>query len=54
MPVLVGVSLLFLGRAFYAVYVKRNGTRATEVITWLSFTFIVVFWTWRLLFVGDS
>jgi hypothetical protein len=47
-PVLVGVSILFLGRAFYAIYVKRNATPATKVITWLSFTFVVVFWTWQL------
>jgi hypothetical protein len=53
-PVLVGVSILFLGRAFYAVYVKKNGTQATKIITWISFSFIVVFWTWRLLFMGDS
>jgi hypothetical protein len=41
---------LFLGRAFHALYVKRNGTRATQAITWLSFTFMVTFWTWQLLF----
>ena len=53
-PVLLGVSLLFLGRAFYALYVKRNGTRATKIITWLSFTLVVVFWTWQLVFARGS
>jgi hypothetical protein len=53
-PVLIGVSILFLGRAFYAVYVKRNATRTTEVITWVSFCFVVGFWTWRLLFACES
>jgi hypothetical protein len=47
-PVLLGVSLLFLGRAFYALYVKRNGTRVTKIVTWLSFIFVVGFWTWQL------
>jgi hypothetical protein len=51
---LIGVSLLFLGRALYALYVKRNGTLATKIITWLSLTFIVVFWTWQLVFVRGS
>ncbi|HLJ96440.1 MAG TPA: hypothetical protein VKU02_24920 [Gemmataceae bacterium] len=50
-PILVGASILFLGRAFYALYVKRNGTRATKIITWFSFTFVVVFWMWRLFLV---
>jgi hypothetical protein len=47
-PIFVGISLLFLGRSFYALYVIKNGTRVTEVITWLSLTFVIGFWTWQL------
>jgi hypothetical protein len=50
----LGVSLLFLAQAFYALYVKQNGTRATKIVTWLSFAFVVAFWTWRLVFARDS
>lgn len=48
-PAMIGLSLLLLGRAFYILYVRRRGTRATAVITWLSAGFVVGFWTWRLL-----
>jgi hypothetical protein len=29
--------------------VKRRGTRASAVITWLSAGFVIGFWTWQLL-----
>ncbi|MCI0377115.1 MAG: hypothetical protein L0215_05895 [Gemmataceae bacterium] len=48
-PVLIGLSVLLLGRAFYILYVHRRGTRASAVITWLSAIFVVGFWTWRLI-----
>jgi len=48
-PVLIGVSLVLLGRAFYILYVHRRGSRASTVITWLSAAFVVGFWTWRLI-----
>lgn len=48
-PVLIGVSLLLLGRAFYILYVQRRGSRLSEVLTWLSTLFVIVFWTWRFL-----
>ena len=47
-PVLIGLSVLLLGRAFYILYVRRCGTRVSKVITWLSAVFVVSFWTWRL------
>jgi hypothetical protein len=47
---LIGVSILFLGRSFYALYVIKNGTRLTKVITWLSLAFMCSFWTWQLFF----
>jgi hypothetical protein len=48
-PVLIGLSLLLLGRAFYVLYVRRRGTRVSAAITWLSAIFIAGYWTWRLL-----
>jgi hypothetical protein len=47
-PVLIALSLLLLGRAFFILYVRRCGTRASAVITWLSALFVVGYWTWRL------
>jgi hypothetical protein len=46
--VLVGLSVLLLGRAFYILYVRKRGTRASRVITWLAAAFVVGYWTWRL------
>jgi hypothetical protein len=48
-PVLIVGSLLLLGRSFYILYVRKRGTRATAVITWLAAAFVVGYWTWRLL-----
>jgi len=47
--VLIGVSVLLLGRSFHILYVQRRGTRASTVITWLSAAFVAGYWTWRLL-----
>jgi hypothetical protein len=48
-PVLIGLSVVLLGRAFYILYVQRRGTLASRVITWLAAVFVVGFWTWHLL-----
>jgi hypothetical protein len=48
-PVLIGLSVLFLLRSFYVLYVRRSGTRATAVITWSSAVFVVGFWAWQLM-----
>jgi hypothetical protein len=48
LPVLIGLSLLLLGRSFYILYVKRRGTRASAIITWLTAAFVIGYWTWRL------
>jgi hypothetical protein len=47
-PVLIGLSLVLLGRAFYVLYVRKRGNRASAVFTWLSALFVVGYWTWRL------
>jgi hypothetical protein len=48
-PLLIGLSVLLLGRAFYILYVRGRGTRASVAITWLSAVFVVGYWSWRLL-----
>ena len=48
-PVLIGLSVLLLLRSFYLLYVRRRGTRASAVITWLSAAFVLGFWTWHLM-----
>jgi hypothetical protein len=47
-PILIGLSLLLLGRSFYILYVRRRGNRASTVITWLAAAFVIGYWTWRL------
>jgi len=48
-PVLIGLSVLFLLRSFYILYVQRRGTRVSAVITWCSAVFVIGFWTWHLI-----
>jgi hypothetical protein len=48
-PVMIVLSVLLLGRAFYILYIQGRGNFASWIITWLSATFMVGFWTWRLL-----
>jgi hypothetical protein len=48
-PVLIALSVLLLGRAFYILYVRKRGTRMSTAITWLSAIFVAGFWTWQLL-----
>jgi hypothetical protein len=48
-PVLIGLSVLLLLRSFYILYVRRRGTRLSSVLTWCSASFVVGFWTWKLL-----
>ena len=48
-PVLIGLSVLLLLRSFYLLYVRRRGSRASAVITWLSAVFVIGFWTWHLM-----
>jgi hypothetical protein len=46
-PVLIGLSVLFLLRSFYILYVRRRGTPASAIITWISAVFVIGFWTWQ-------
>jgi hypothetical protein len=48
-PFLIALSVLLLGRSFWVLYVQKRGTLPAKILTWLSATFIVCFWTWWLL-----
>ena len=48
-PLLIGLSLLLLARAFYVLYVHGRGTRVSKIITWTSAAVVAGFWTWRLI-----
>jgi hypothetical protein len=53
-PVLIGLSLLLLGRAFWTLYVRRRGNRLSAAITWLSALFVAGYWTWRIVQGGGA
>lgn len=44
---MIGLSLLLLARSFYILYVKGKGTRASALVTWLAFLFVIGYWTWQ-------
>jgi len=46
-PVMIVLSVLLLGRAFYVLYVKRRGNWLSAAITWASAVFVVGYWTWK-------
>lgn len=44
---LIGVTVLVLGRAHYMLYVARRGNRFSRVMTWLATVFVIGFWSWH-------
>ena len=48
-PVLLGICVLLLGHAFFAIYIRKHGSRTNIVITWTSAIIVTGFWTWKLL-----
>lgn len=51
MPLLLLVGALFLGRAYYLLYVKHEGNRASRLTTWVSTALVIGvsilrFWPW--------
>ncbi len=48
-PILIGLSVVLLGRAHFVIYVLKQGNRATTLITWLATTIVIGFWTWKLI-----
>ena len=46
-PVLIGLTVLLLGRAHYMLHFLRRGNRLSATITWLATIFVVGYWTWQ-------
>jgi len=51
-PVLIVLSVGLIGRSFYVLYVQKRGSATVKVLTWLSASFVVCFWTWHLFLRG--
>jgi len=49
-PLLVGLSVVLLGRSFWVLYVQKRGSRFVKIMTWLSAAFVVCFWSYQLFF----
>ena len=47
-PVMIGFTVLLLGRAHYVLYVLKRGSRVSVTITWFATTMVVGFWAWQL------
>lgn len=49
-PYLLAVSIIFLGRAHYLIHIKRQGSKFSHVVVWLSTLLALTFWAvrWRL------
>jgi hypothetical protein len=47
-PVLIGLSVVLLGRSFWVLYVQKRGSTFVMILTWLSAVFVVCFWTYQL------
>jgi hypothetical protein len=52
-PALIGLTVVLLGRSFYILYVQKRGTTPVKVLTWLSATFVVCFWSWHFFLRGE-
>jgi hypothetical protein len=46
---MIVLSILLLGQAFFVLYVRKRGTRVSEIITWMSALFVAGYWSWRSL-----
>ncbi|MEK6234235.1 MAG: hypothetical protein N2C14_05960 [Planctomycetales bacterium] len=47
-PILIGVTVIFLGRAHYVLHVLKQGNRLSSILTWTTTAAVLGFWTWRL------
>lgn len=48
-PVMIGLTVVLLGRAHYVLYVLRRSNRFSLITTWLVTMFVGSFWTWQWL-----
>jgi hypothetical protein len=49
-PFMIGLTIMFLGRAHYVLYVLKRGNRVSAIITWLATGLVVSFWTWQWIY----
>ena len=49
LPYLLVISVLFLGRAHYLIYIKHQGNRLSHIITWAATFLAVTLWGVRWL-----
>ncbi len=43
-PYLLAISVLFLGRAHYLLYIKHHGNWASYIVTWISTALAMTLW----------
>ncbi|MEX0819108.1 MAG: hypothetical protein WD070_05935 [Pirellulaceae bacterium] len=48
-PILIGVTVVAMGRSHYVLYVLKRGNLASKVITWLATLLVIGFWSWQWL-----
>ena len=48
-PYLLAVSVLFLGRAHYLIYIKHQGNRVSHIVTWAATFLAITLWGIRWL-----
>lgn len=46
-PYLLLLSVLFLGRAHYLLYIRHQGNRVSQGITWTATALAITFWSTR-------
>ncbi len=49
LPYLMMISVLFLGRAHYLLYIKHQGNRVSRIVTWAASILAVMLWGMRWL-----
>ena len=49
LPYLLVISVLFLGRAHYLIYIRHQGNRLSHIITWTATFLAVTLWGIRWL-----
>ena len=49
---MVGLSVVLLGRAHFVLYIKKQGSRTAKVVTWLATIIVAGFWVWKLVKIG--
>ncbi|MFQ5444482.1 MAG: hypothetical protein ACE5EK_07690 [Nitrospinales bacterium] len=46
LPFMLGLSIVFLGRANYLVHIKKQGNRLSHIVVWISTLTAVGLWSY--------